>query len=296
LVPDSHPLAEKVKRAAKRYVKHHRSPLHEIMHAYSLNPERMEKIQTVVSGPKWDPAFNTWIPQSKEQAIDEVKTERAEIVVFSDGSCIDGGVGAAAVLYKNGKEKRSAMLYLGPESEHTVFEAELAGAAMAAKMLNVESSGRYTVALDNQAAIQMTRRERAIPGQYLVNAVHRQIQGVVELQAGARVVMRWVPGHEGVEGNERVDKEAKRAAKGETSHEWEIPIECQGVLPISRAAETQRHNEELKRQARAVFAKSPRAPFALDIDPTMPSAAFSKITGTCRADTRACSYSSGRDM
>jgi ribonuclease HI len=49
--------------------------------------------------------------------------------------------------------------------------------------------------------------------------VHRQIYGVVEFQAGARVVMRWVPGLEGVEGNEQVDEEAKRAAKGETSHE-----------------------------------------------------------------------------
>jgi hypothetical protein len=94
----------------------------------------------------------------------------------------------------------------------------------------------------------------------------------------ARVVMRWVPGHEGVEGNERADEEAKRAAKGETSHEWEIPIECRGVLPISRAAEIQRHNAELNRQARAIFAKSPRAPFALEIVPTMTSAAFSRIT------------------
>jgi ribonuclease HI len=249
-----------------------------MMHAYGLDPERMEKIQTVVFGPKWNPAFDTRIPRSKEQAIEEVGTAGAEVVVFSDGSCIDGGVGAAAVLYRNGKEERSVRLHLGPESEHTVFEAELAGAAIAAKMLNTESSGRYTVALDNQAAIQTTRREKAIPGQYLVNAVHRQIHGVVEFQAGARVVMRWVPGHEGIEGNERADEEAKKAAKGETSHEWDIPIECRGVLPISRAAETQRHNAELNREARAIFAKSPRASFALEIDPTMPSAAFSKIT------------------
>jgi hypothetical protein len=85
-------------------------------------------------------------------------------------------------------------------------------------------------------------------------------------------------GHEGVERNERVDEEAKRVAKGETSHEWEIPIECRGVLPISRAAKIQRHNAELNRQARAIFAKSPRAPFALEVDPTMPSAAFLRIT------------------
>jgi hypothetical protein len=49
-------------------------------------------------------------------------------------------------------------------------------------------------------------------------------------------------------------------------------------LPISRAAEIQRHDAELKRQARAIFAKSPRASFTHEIDPTMPSAAFARIT------------------
>ncbi|KAF8514914.1 hypothetical protein JB92DRAFT_3115324 [Gautieria morchelliformis] len=175
-----------------------------------------------------------------------------------------------AVLYKNGKELKSMRPYMGPESEHMVFEAEVAGAAMGAKMLNMERSSKYTVALDNQAAIQMTRRESVISGQYLVNAVHRQIQGVVQQQAGAKVVMRWVPGHEGVEGNKRVDEEAKKAVKGETSEESQIPIECQGVLLISRAAENQRHNAELKRSAQETFTKLPRARFAYEVDPTMP--------------------------
>jgi hypothetical protein len=109
-LPDSHPLATKVQKAAKRYVKRHRSPIHEIIHAYSLNPERMEKIHTVVFGPKWHPAFNTRIPQNKERAIKEMEEERAQVVVYSDGSCIDGGVGAAAVLYKDRKEQKSVQL------------------------------------------------------------------------------------------------------------------------------------------------------------------------------------------
>ncbi|KAF8499396.1 hypothetical protein JB92DRAFT_3124897 [Gautieria morchelliformis] len=150
---------------------------------------------------------------------------------------------------------------MGLDNEHTIFEAALVGAAKGAKMLNLERS-----------------RRSGPPGKYLINASHRKIQGVVEKQAGAKVVMRWVPGHEGVKGNKRADEGAKKAVRGETSQEWEIPIECQGTLPISRAAEFQRHNMKLKQEAWTVFAKSPRAMFTHEIDPTMPSAAFSKIT------------------
>jgi hypothetical protein len=80
-------------------------------------------------------------------------------------------------------------------------------------------------------------------------------------------------------GNERADKEAKRAAKGESSHEYDIPIECRGVMPVSKAAELQRHHKKVKQEARTIFAKSPRARHAHEIDPSMPSAAFSKLTG-----------------
>jgi ribonuclease HI len=218
-LPEDHPLAEKVLRSAKRYVKAHKSPLHEMLHAFDIQPEKMEKIRTVCFGPKWSPAFKTRIPADKQQAIHEMETETAEVVVFTDRSCIEGGVGAAAVLYRGGVEAQAVRLYMGTEDDHTVFEAELVGAAMGAKLLNVERGRRYVIAADSQATIQTTRRERAIPAQYIVNALHRQIQGVVEQQPGVKVVMRWVPGHEGVTGNERADEEAKRAAKGESSEE-----------------------------------------------------------------------------
>ena len=49
---------------------------------------------------------------------------------------------------------------MGTEDEHTVFEAELAAAAIGAKLLNAKIGTRFTIALDNQAAIQTTRREK----------------------------------------------------------------------------------------------------------------------------------------
>ena len=58
--------------------------------------------------------------------------------------------------------------------------------------------------------------------------------------------MRWVPGHKGLEGNERADAEAKKAAEGNTSEETDIPIKLRGLLPKSRAAEIQQYQRELK--------------------------------------------------
>ena len=77
-------------------------------------------------------------------------------------------------------------LYMGTEDEHTVFEAELAAAAIGAKLLNVELGTRFTIVLNNQAAIQMTRKEKMISGQYLVNALHQQVNGITRFAPGSR--------------------------------------------------------------------------------------------------------------
>jgi hypothetical protein len=73
-------------------------------------------------------------------------------------------------------------------------------------------------------------------------------------------------------------KEAKRAAKGESSHDYDMPIECRGVMAVSKAAELQRHHKKVRQQGRTIFAKSLQARHAHEIDPSMPSAAFSKLT------------------
>ena len=134
-LPTTHPLSKMVLKAASRYVKKHQLLLHDLMHAYSLRPDSMEKIEPVIYGPKWEPAFLTCTSANKEQAIEEMNGDLSEIQVFIDRLCIDGHVRATVVLYRHGMENQAVRLYLGTQEEHIVFEAELEGAEMGAKLM-----------------------------------------------------------------------------------------------------------------------------------------------------------------
>ena len=66
-------------------------------------------------------------------------------------------------------------------------------------MLQLKRERTLTIALDSQVAIQTTGREAMISGQYLVNVLHRQMEGISPRCMGK--ALRWVPGHKGVPGN-----------------------------------------------------------------------------------------------
>ena len=76
--------------------------------------------------------------------------------LYSDGSGLDGQVGAAVVLFIQGEEPKVVRFHLGTTADHTVYEAELMGLLLALHLLCSEQDvTRAIIRLDNQAVLHV---------------------------------------------------------------------------------------------------------------------------------------------
>ena len=65
---------------------------------------------------------------------------------------------------------------------------------------------------DSQAAIKAVANPRRQSGQAIIQEILDSIDNIVIQHPHLRITIIWIPGHSGIEGNERADAEAKRAA------------------------------------------------------------------------------------
>ena len=262
-LPKTHALHAAVKSAATRFVRHHPSPLHFLMaelREKHVHPLRIEKISAVRQHSKWTTNIKISIPDSKEEAAAEVEDDETAVVVFSDGSGLNGQVGAAAVLFRNGTEVRQGRAHLGSLRRHTVYEGESAGALIGVALLARERTvlQAATICIDSQAAIRATISTRPVPGHYFMDALHADLAVLRRRHRHLQLLVRWVPGHVDVAGNEAADKAARAAAAGDTSSLRRLPQLLRSPLPHSKAAARQRYRASIKRAARKVWSRSPR--------------------------------------
>ena len=108
------------------------------MFKYKLKPKLLEKISATRQNPKWEPGIAIRIAEDKEKAKEEDNREKVDIKVYTDGSRIEGQIGAAAVLYCDGVLKRSRRLRLSSEKHHTVFEGEGIGMILGIELIRRE--------------------------------------------------------------------------------------------------------------------------------------------------------------
>ena len=143
-LPIVHPLHDVFRKRAKRYIKSHRSPLHELGLLLGIDPGRLETLDPVCHPPTHELKANISAdgPSDDAMAEDLNGTNCTEIQLYSDGSTIDGKVGAAAVMYREGQEVKSLRFHLGSADEHTVFEAEAVGVILSLHLLSYERDSR----------------------------------------------------------------------------------------------------------------------------------------------------------
>lgn len=280
--PTSHPLFIPVRRAANRLVKRHRSSLHHLYHATKFDLGSIETITHNRRPPSSRTPYHIAIASTRELAIQDHNDNNDEIKIYSDGSGINGKIGAAAVLIRNGQPQPKTIHYhLGSEDDHTVYEAEAVGLTLAAQLLSMEDDVTYPISIfvDNQATIKSGDVFSTKSGHYLIDHFRSMITKLKKASRDRQfnITVRWISGHDGVEGNELADKEAKRAAEAstESSPRRHLPPYLRkGVLPSSISALRQAQKNESFERWNRFWKKSPRYERTDNLDPDILKGSF----------------------
>jgi ribonuclease HI len=189
---------------------------------------------------------------TREASIASEKLDKADFKVFTDGSGWNGGIGAAAVIYRKGQHRPAGhrKAYLGKSTKHNTYEGEAVGAILGTWLATVTpgTSGKsVSIYVDNQSVLTAAGEEpKATAGQHLIQALALVANG-----SGSRITMGWISSHSGVKGNEYVDKLAKEAAEGKATRRGNLPVMLRNGLPVSASAIKQEHMEQLKKNLRS---------------------------------------------
>ena len=122
-LPPSHPLHKPTQWSIRRLVTHHRSPIHLLFITTEVKPAPYETILTSRRRPNYKMLANVHIDETRETAIANT-SDIPGVVIYTDGSGFKHGIGAAAIMVKNGTTIRRLKYYLGSDLRHTVYEAE----------------------------------------------------------------------------------------------------------------------------------------------------------------------------
>jgi ribonuclease HI len=223
-LPNTHPLQPHLIRAHGKRPKRHLTPLHHHLASFStVNPKAMETIHPICKDPKATPTVNTHI-LSSEEARALPPRPVSDITIFTDVSAKEGGVGAAAILTKSTLPAcpQKLIYHLGHDTKYTVYSAESTGLLLGAYLLQSEMShfSLVTFTTDNQAAILAIDQYRPGPSHTILDEFEGIIECIREEQGHLDITLavQWVPGHQGIQGNEDADQAAKQAAEGASSH------------------------------------------------------------------------------
>src|SRR5579859_7629838 len=198
----------------------HRSNFENILQQFLYMAQRLETIEPYIRPPWWTPITKLHAAATKNNATDlhdELQrlaaSRRDTMTIYIDRSGIDGKIGAAAY---NASSKEINHQHLGDETQYNVYVAELTGIHMAVTQWERSEYPICRIFIDRQAAGTSINQPRTQSGQSIIKAVVNLINDIRAQHPHKWLQLVWVPGQHGVEGNERVDMEAKRAATDPT--------------------------------------------------------------------------------
>ena len=153
----------------------------------------------------FDKNYSVFIPARKDWTYDEIVLND-DVICYTDGSRFEH-IGTSGAGIYNCTDNVEVLLPLGHNT--SVFQAEVYAIAQCAKMENLLHRNNSSIAIcsDSLSAIQAVSAAKVTTG-----TVADAMQALKTLAIYNSVRLVWVPGHSGVEGNERADLLAKEAA------------------------------------------------------------------------------------
>jgi len=130
-------------------------------------------------------------------------------MIYTDGSGIQKKIGAATF---EPTTNVATQQHLGSETYFNVFAAEVSALATAAQIIQQQNPLKQNASIiftDSQATAKAVDNPWRQSGQLIIKKFLDVADKLKSLQS---IQVIWIPGHEGIDGNERADEKAKEAA------------------------------------------------------------------------------------
>ena len=158
-----------------------------------------------------------WISRESKPRSKELPSWDGIGYCGTDGSKLNSGKSGAAVVWRNRRLNNwhERKRYLGKKKQP--FDTELwaifDALEVAIKKTRNATSTPITIFTDSRAALTKIQKKKSEPKGLAVRELVYQRAAEELITNGHSVILRWVPGHYKVEGNERTDLATKRAAE-----------------------------------------------------------------------------------